>query len=500
MSEKIDATSDILPSGTITFYEACIPPLTAGDYQLTASQQPDIPNAAAPPAYSATQLLTVDGPRFTLQPTDVKMVYPPARQQGAYGETLPHIVLAQRDLPWSRALGGSQATATTPWLALLTVYPASESSLVTAPTQMTVAQVASPGQGIQGPVLGTLSQQTLAQQCLAIDMDTGLFTAIAPQLAELPFLAHARQVDTSAKETTGGVQEGFFSVVVGNRLPDSSSAEPRDSTVFLVSLEGQQDNLPGGSGFPSGVTKVRLVVLASWSFTTRQSAGDFIGLLQALPQRGGVRLLQMPHAEAETTLPEQTYAEQGLELGYVPLLDLSRSGEQTTSWYRGPLSPYPTTRDLGGPYATSDAAMQYDPEHGLFAMSWAAAWQIGRLLALADRSFAQGIIQWRRQAFFQQGQTQADTLLATRLEAPAGTSGPASRRSWHAGLVQGFLRERFGPVLREGVTVPLVTPRSKRLDPERLPGLVAGSRLAAARQAGEDPLQAIASQLFEETP
>jgi hypothetical protein len=48
------------------------------------------------------------------------------------------------------------------------------------------------------------------------------------------------------------------------------------------------------------------------------------------------------------------------------------------------------------PYHYSDHAIQYDPETGIFDLSYAAAWQVGRLLALSDGAFSQSLSSWRR--------------------------------------------------------------------------------------------------------
>ena len=62
------------------------------------------------------------------------------------------------------------------------------------------------------------------------------------------------------------------------------------------------------------------------------------------------------------------------------------------SWYRGPLIPIPdAAQTVNEIYVNADAALQYDKETGLFDVSYAAAWQLGRLLALQAPEFASAL-------------------------------------------------------------------------------------------------------------
>ncbi len=59
------------------------------------------------------------------------------------------------------------------------------------------------------------------------------------------------------------------------------------------------------------------------------------------------------------------------------------------SWYRGPLVPVVIpAATLNLIFANADEALQYDAKTGLLDASYAAAWQLGRLLALQAPEFA----------------------------------------------------------------------------------------------------------------
>ena len=408
-----------LQPGQVRFYCAAQPPLQAGLYCLHAKQSvTGLLEQPTDNTFGLQNPLVVEGPRFRLPPQDLQLVYPPAYQVGNFEESLPHVVLRTRTLPWVRQIDGSSASDNDvngdnpPWLGLLSFSAAELQGA--KPFTTTVGSLINTGAvNILGPSLydaQSMTQTQKDQQLLAIDLDLQKFLAIAPQLQELPFLAHVREVNTDQKEIMNMVEDGWFSVVVGNRLPTADS----DNTCFLVSLEGQQAHLPGGPAIDPVYTKIRLVCLASWTFTAAAARGSFLGLMQDLPARGGVNLLQAPHdGFGENLTAEQQLAKEALEIGYLPLQNLTRSGELTTSWYRGPCCPVPTGVDSLGPYFYSDKAIWYDPSNGLFNMSYASAWQIGQLLALADPAFASALFDWRRQPYQGQQAVQASAHLQT---------------------------------------------------------------------------------------
>ncbi|NEO20570.1 hypothetical protein [Moorena sp. SIO4A5] len=406
------ANEDLKP-GQVRFYAAAEPPLQAGGYQFLAEQTVEGLKSQPDNNHFGTQSpFVVTGPRFRLPPQDLQSVYPPANEVGDYEESLCHVVLRTRTLPWVRTIDGStnsrgDADGTVPpWLALLTVYP--EEINGTQPITITVNDLIDPGDGsILPPTLidaADLTEEERNSQLLAVDLDLGVFQAISPSLVELPFLAHVREVNTDQKEVLNMLEDGWFSVVVGNRLPKTNA----ENICFLVSLEGHQDHLHGNSGIPSNFTKIRLVVLARWAFTAAASRGSFLYYMQNLCERGGIDLLQPTHTafpspEGDSvTQQAQTAVQEALEIGYIPLQNTTRTGEVTTSWYRGPLTPVPTKPDTLGPYFFSDRAIRYDPETGLFNMAFASAWQIGQLLALSDAAFARALFEWRLNYYQQQ--------------------------------------------------------------------------------------------------
>jgi hypothetical protein len=499
----------VLEQGEIEFYQAILPPLVAGLYQLITEQVVTL--KVEEKKYDLTTPFQVDGPRFRLQPNDVQQVYPPANLSGEYEESLPHVVFRLPTLPWSRTIDGSAAsgdTVTTPWLGLLTLYP-EELMSGDAPItiqQMTLNDLLSPAQSnVLGPVIdkAQFSPEELAQPLLAIDIPSAVFNGVTPSIADLPFLAHARQVNTDGKEILGLVADGYFSVLIGNRLPKTGA----QNSALVVSLEGQQSRLRGNAAPPAG-TFVRVAVLASWNFTAAAARGDFIEILRAIPDLGGVELLQMPHDEFTGTLTTaETTAQVALETGYVPLLNNTRAGEETTSWYRSPGVPEATSLDPFGPYAISDMAIRYDPGpmdgvtpgSGLFNATYACAWQIGRLLALSDSAFARMLYSWRVDMHTNHDEDQLVADLADRLPSLARMQSPAGERIRRLDAAPYAFTDFWlnAGRLLEQANLPRVVRHEHRSD-ARLPGVLAPDALRAVAES-DDPLAELLQRILNVT-
>lgn len=333
--------------------------------------------------------------------------------------------------------------------------------------------------------------------CRAIDITTETFTKVTPRyeptaatpINELKYLAHCRQVNTGDKEVSSTKDDGWFSVVIGNRFagpgagpvikltlnaeglnytsaPDvtfsggggtgaTAVAQVKDGVLtsltltaggtgytsppeisfsggggsgatasaqigapwvaHLVSLEGFAGYLAESPTWPSGVERVRLVSLYSWNFTCLSESGDFRDLMMHLidgQSAGGAGLLlRLPVTSAQQPAGSpQATAQQALNEGYAALSYETMIGDDTFAWYRGPFTPAPRPLFQNvTPYTSAAAAMIYDQNNALFDQSYAAAWQTGRLLALADQSFGTKLLQWRRKG------NSTVNLLAARL-------------------------------------------------------------------------------------
>ena len=422
--------------GQIQFVEACHPPLVAGEYTVSMRQQIKESKEALVPwnsdPYASELAFSVDAPRFTLNPGDIHSVYPPVNETGRFDHALPHVVFTRRTLPWERKLDGmlpQLGEPFAPWLALLLlqedelrglddqgkinsrpVFSQNGESLLHAlSNNVLVPDVGQSGPGNQNDPNDTIRRKTWEREkwryegdqsevkcCLAIDLPAALFKAIAPRSTDLPHLAHVRQVDTGNKEVQGFNDRGWFSLVIGNRLPQAEKSH----RILLVSLEGWQNCL-NDNWVPAANQKVRLAVLGSWTFTC-EGPNDFKGSMDRLnfgsqpppPQarqrvpESGFHLPYQPYNKASSSADDLVNA--AFSRGYTALDHAMRQGERIVSWYRGPLVPlsYNKPKQIQEVVSCADELLRYDPDTGLFDVTYAAAWQLGRLLALQNQAFA----------------------------------------------------------------------------------------------------------------
>lgn len=152
----------------------------------------------------------------------------------------------------------------------------------------------------------------------------------------------------------------------------------------------------------SAETLIRLVSLYHWTFTSDPDGLDFVGTLQQL---SGVRQ-EADGASSDAALRLESAAISDpnarayLQAGYLPTPHTLREGDQTISWYRGPLLPRlpggAQERVLSLPARTADELLFFDPALGMLSVAYAAAWELGRALALADKGFSLGLLHWKR--------------------------------------------------------------------------------------------------------
>jgi len=503
MTEPLITAPATVAPGDIRFYDSIQPPLVAGPYPYTLDVHQEINDLKEGPVtpYHANLPFEVNGPRFQIDPAVIHMVFPPANQLGNYYDVLPNIVFTDFALPWLRNIDphGGEDPSSPPWIALLTIYdtempvgpngvvPPDSNPQLTMPTTVPISQVAAPTDAMVLPPDLPGVDPNSKDLALVIDVDIPFFRAIAPKSTELTFLAHSRAVNTDGKVLLGLDEDGCFSVVVGNRLAKKAAT----NTVFLVSLEGHKAHLPDGPAIDAKYQKIRLVVLGSWSFQASDSPGSFLALMAdlCLSGRGGVKLLQMPTDAAGVTEP---LAKEALEIGYVSLANDMRIGETSTSWYRGPLVPAPTQEDFTyGPYRFSDHAIHYNPDYGVFNHAYAAAWQIGRLLALSDASFAKSLTDWRREYFAALNQAAHTRDVEARVW--ANVNGSATTLG--SGLSPQLRHFMVSQLCGMQHVLPTVTPRDRDPRLASLPGVLSRDEVDAILDSGDDPLLAIRARL-----
>ncbi len=382
-------TDQTVAPGQMRLYDEVRPALPDGLYRLTASTTLSRPDFAVG---SVDGFFLLDGPRFALPATDVVAVHPPANAQGAFDEVLPHLVLGRRTLPWERELDPGQVIPApspdpqplpatgVPWLALLLfVDDPARRELTVLPGPVPLSTVVT-----DAAIRARLGLGGADPAVQAIEVDAPLLRQLAPSKDEVRLLSHVRQVNADDRELAAGDSDGWFAVVQANRLP----APGLRHRACLVSLEQRSDVIfpagpqPGQPLPPSAPQ--RLVLLYSWTFTAapaRPGGGTFRELAGAL--NAGLLGLGTPGV-ADT--------------GHRQVTLHDRAGGDQAVAYRGPLVARPSARDPLGPYHAADQARRVLPD-GTADISYATAFELGRLLGAADGRLAQELMGWRREAY-----------------------------------------------------------------------------------------------------
>ena len=299
--------------------------------------------------------------------------------------------------------------------------------------------------------------------CDSIEVEVSLLESLLPSLDELTLLTHVRQVNVDDKELNAASTTGFYAIVTSNRLPapnakyraclvsleertDLVKADPPPvaSPPFISGLGGVVFNRAElAADVPPAIAQFPFLGLASTQRALNQvnAAIDEVGAvtgteLQTVADRNvsqAVAVVQGPafHFYIETNqlvllhswtfectgtgtfrdfvqrvnvstmgTVEETGHPPVIDTGHIPVKVTDRAGQEEDVWYRGPLVPMPLTRDPLT-YHSADQCRRVTPETGAEDISYAAAFECGRLLAAADPRLAQELMRWRRESYRQ---------------------------------------------------------------------------------------------------
>lgn len=155
-------------------------------------------------------------------------------------------------------------------------------------------------------------------------------------------------------------------------------------------------------------------------------------------------------------------AREQLALGSVPMRHSLRQGQKTISWFHGPLAPAKNPQAAApATVRVADEMLRYNPATGMFDVSYAAAWEIGRLAALQNAKFSVELHHWKQE----QGKLRQKQFAKVKSAHPLANPNtpapllpmPGQIRAWLAGLS-----------LLEGVPFSYLVPDERMLPPESI--------------------------------
>lgn len=364
--------SDEPVDDTVTFMDNHVPAIKEGTYTLDVTQTTN-QNSSVSIKPINEQRFRINGPQYRINPQDVLSVFPPASSTGDHAYVLPHIAFKRSSLPWevNRAnlpwdtSDNNANQETDPWLALLLF------------TDTKIPDVKTETLGDLG-LADTFNPAT--EQVNTIELDQSLISDIAPSANDLKFLTHVRQKIYQ----NGNIEKAF---VVGNRLPKTNTT----SVVHLVSL----------ANFPTAAAgKVKFISLYHWKFSCVEDKPGFKDILTKVDARAFrlYKTVTPPTNNDPYSIENKYYVK-----GYVPMPHFLRKGEQTLSWYRGPFLPDKSALSVP-PYNndfvaySADNYLQFDSAgSNMLNVSYAAAWQLGRMLTLQNKDVALAIQAYKQQ-------------------------------------------------------------------------------------------------------
>lgn len=402
----MDSVSDV-DERSLVFGDYIAPAISGGLYTVKVEQEVfrdtlSIEDPVSSPADfpPITQEFEVRAPRFSLDPGYVHAVHPPQGSVGSYDSHLCHMSFTRAVLPWEENLGTRDKPV--PFVALM-VFREGELPLDPYAQGHTVARTVDElltATDVLVPQLGSsVIPDVRKSQCQTLDVPKDLFFALAPKWEELAYLSHVRRVDVQQARRNSVLdmttdEPGLYGVTVGNRF----SREPGNYTAHLLSMEGFEEYLRSGAPEPSQIPQstVRLASLYSWSYTSDpEGKGHFSKIVSELAAPGwtdsDALALRLQAPSRSGSSPAEQEALDRLWSGYAPIPYVTASGERTPAWYRGPFSPVVAAPVPGlHPDAenneqihSADGLMVYARDWGIFDISYASAWSLGRMLAMS---------------------------------------------------------------------------------------------------------------------
>lgn len=475
-----------------SFFAYHFPALEAGNYTVEQFLEPESDYARSTRFTSGIQHFYVAGERFVIPPHLVFASYPPKASEGLYNGSLPHIELSRSTIPWERTAETSQTPVKTPWVALLVIREDEVESGKVKPVMMQAATCkAAIGLKDEPGEKG----ETDLQELPVLNFQRSFLQSILPTVEELRLLAHVRVIENKDEISMAHIPEERAVVVssriltpgkyaahlvsLENRLRDGQfDFREINGLVPLISLCSWEFSCIAENQYKLDALSISRLEDAVAKGKTSISAGKIAQykhkMAADLPlfrnEKSFWTYLEtelqvtVPDSEKKTLLPLFQYhsatlrsllnnldvapfqlhlkavnnasVQKYLETGSVPLPHHLRAGGNTVSWYRGPFTAFDTVLPEHKPLSAfrhADELMQHNLDTGLLDVSYAAAWELGRLLLINEPKLIQQLQLWKlkyNQKLLLVKQKQDVPHLSAFMEVPEENELPAAIRQF----------------------------------------------------------------------
>ena len=378
------------PAGQIQVYSFNAPGLEPSTYTIQVDQQVIATSSEEPSESQSVQAdishtFQVLGPD-TSSPLDSSVIHStfPSPGISAQSYILPQITFNDPSFPWRQEVplaSNDDDAMRTPWL-IVVAFEQSEVTFIPR-------TVTTPDSIVIGKDL-----------LYALFSDDGKTLSVE----RYKYLAHARSVNATYMTGLGAVDNGTFSVVISHRTgPFFDSTQPAASKPCVVHVI--PISWPKGTTLDSLVknNQATLTSLYHWAYDcVPPKAINLKHVLKVVGKNSGVF---GPSEEiiksvgADSTLTERI--RDRMRDGYTLVRYIVQTGEETIALMRGPLTPrnvpFPQIEtNLFQIHVNSGSDLQIvDSKLGLIDISYSAAWEIGRALAVADGAFSAALLRIR---------------------------------------------------------------------------------------------------------
>ncbi|KAH8909411.1 hypothetical protein BR93DRAFT_391795 [Coniochaeta sp. PMI_546] len=221
--------------------------------------------------------------------------------------------------------------------------------------------------------------------------------------SQYKYLAHVRKAATDGMvdDRVEG-DSSLCSVVTSPRTGRLDAKAPVTTIVHLISLCARE-----GFSVPSDTDRVALISLHSWTYNCIPSGGD-AGLKERLGQLGAnLTVIRPEMPDEQNQVPSKTQGQDTVEDkinrrrddGYTVVKYRTVTGETTAAITRGPFVPKLVPQPLPDKFKIqsnfgSDLQI-LDPDLSLMDITYSAAWQLGKTLAMGDEAFSASLARLR---------------------------------------------------------------------------------------------------------
>lgn len=386
--------------------DSYVPSLHNGTYKVTFEQKIHLSNntTSSPIDFKTTKNFGVVVNSNKLTDNAVFNVQPAPNQQGDFSTELPYMVINDPSFPWIKEQTTENEKSSInennnpiPWLALIVI---SEKEVYEEKDVKYGNLKDEAGEKIQedGETKGVYFNYEKCSLCQNNDLihlvtvRKEIFNQLIPTKNERVWLTHCKRVDLSDTDDVTAQNDGYFSVIIANRFPPCNNgqitnAQPIENddvpsvknTVHLIAAHLYDDkNMEDGKGLTlEAAGYVKMISLYHWNIYSD---------VKENADKSFKKIMER--------LNKDNLTEKALKVHYL------RSGEKTYSWYHSPIQPMKYNRPQRNAFNgenkyTSDGRLIYNTTNGIFDVSYAAAFNLGRIVTLSHGKEAQQIANWR---------------------------------------------------------------------------------------------------------